>query len=282
MIVSKSLTFSGAAPTRKIAFYEAPGPVLREFFLYRPSIERAGAPLVVSVHGIARNAPAHTYRLIEEAERYGLTVAAPLFAKEKYGQYQQLQDPRSGVRSDLALLDIIAAASRLSQASAQEVLLFGFSGGAQFAHRFVLAHPRRVRSAVLVAAGWYTFPDHAQRYPFGLDLSEAELDIGIDLRGALDVPQHVIVGELDIERDNSLRQSRRLDRVQGHTRLERAYRWVEAMGEFHRAGNGAAPTFLTLPDVGHSFTAAVERACLPRHVFDRFARDAGLKPLDQG
>ncbi len=282
MIVTKQLTPPTTAPTRKIAFYEAPGPVLREFFLYRPNLECAGAPLVVSVHGIARNAPAHVYRLIEEADRYGLTVAAPLFAKEKYGQYQQLQDPKSGVRSDLALLDIIAAASRLSQASAQKILLFGFSGGAQFAHRFVLTHPQRVSSAVLVAAGWYTFPDQAQSYPFGLDLSEAELNIDFDLRGALEVPQHVMVGELDVERDNSLRQSRRLDRVQGHTRLERAYRWVEAMGEFQQAGNGVAPTFLTLPDVGHNFTAAVERACLPRHVFDRFARDAGLQPLDQG
>ncbi len=85
---------------RKLVYYESPGPRTRQFLLYRPSTERRGAPLVLSVHGIARNAAAHAYRLMAEAERYGLTVAAPLFDKAQYGQYQQLSDPKTGARSD--------------------------------------------------------------------------------------------------------------------------------------------------------------------------------------
>lgn len=262
---------------RKLVYYESPGPQARQFFLYKPSTERRGAPLAVSVHGIARNAAAHAYRFMAEAELYGVTVVAPLFDKAKYGQYQQLCDPKSGARSDLALLDIIDAAARLSSASIEKVLLFGFSGGAQFGHRFVMAHPDRVASAVHAAAGWYTFPDAGTPYPMGIGAVRDEQAVILNPHAALRVPQHVMVGELDIERDASVRKSDDLDRAQGGTRLERAFRWVESMSAFALNDQQAvAPTLLTLPGVGHSFTAAVERACLPRYVFDRFAKDAGL------
>lgn len=269
-------------PSRKLAFHEGPGPLPRQFFLYRPQSARAGAPLVISVHGIARNAATHAYRLMDEAERFGLTIAAPFFSKDHYGQYQQLQDAKTGARSDLALLDIAEAAARLSGASAEKLLLFGFSGGAQFAQRFVMAHPQRVASAVIVAAGWYTFPDVTQPYPYGLDLSSPDLDIEFDLRGMLETPQHVMVGELDIVRDSSLRASKRLDQMQGLTRLERARRWVEAMGEFHKQRNAlGAPTLTTLPGVEHDFAEVAERAQLPRLIFDKFATDSGLAPLER-
>ncbi|MGE0809591.1 MAG: hypothetical protein AB7N69_03110 [Immundisolibacter sp.] len=260
-----------------MAYYELAGPVSRRFFFYRANNETPGAPLLVSVHGIARNAAAHVYKLIDEAERLGLSIVAPLFEKDLYGQYQQLVDTRSSVRADLALADILDACARLSAASVERVLLFGFSGGAQFAHRFTLAHPGRVASAVLVSAGWYTFPDKSLAYPFGLGDEGKMAPPGLDLERALRVPQHVMVGELDIERDKSLRQGDWLDHVQGATRLERARRWVEAMSRASTPLPGAvAPTFEILPGVAHSFVDAVETAFLPRRVCDRFAADADL------
>lgn len=270
-----------ASAARKLAYHEIPGPQPREFFLYRPSTERAGAPLVVSVHGIARNAAAHAYRLMEEAERYGVVVSAPLFSKERYGQYQQLLDPKLSARSDLALLDIMYAAERLTSADASKVLLFGYSGGAQFAHRFAMAHPSRVTSAVLAAAGWYTFPVANAPYPYGLDTGGSELSF--DLHGMLRVRYHVMVGELDTERDSSLRQSKRLDRAQGHTRVERARNWVGAMkGLADEVHLDASASLLTLPSVGHSFVESVEKAALPRLVFERFAADSGISPIWSG
>lgn len=267
----------GPQHTRKSTFHELPGPTPRRFFMYRPSTEISGAPLVVSVHGIARNAAAHVFRLQEEAERLGLVVVAPLFEKEVYGQYQQLMDPGTDVRADAALLDIVEAAARLSKTDPERLLLFGFSGGAQFTHRFVLAHPRRVVSAVHAAAGWYTFPDPARTYPYGLKDAKP---LRLRASEAARVPQHVIVGELDIERDRSLRKSKQLNRQQGRTRVERARRWVEAMGAFSRREHGLhGLTFMTLPAVGHSFPDSVERANLAGLVFERFAADAHLAPL---
>ncbi len=264
---------------RKVAFYELPGPVARRFFFYRSKNETPGAPLVVSVHGIARNAAAHVYRLIDEAERYGLNVIAPLFEKEQYGQYQQLFDARTRTRANIALIDILNAAARLSKAHADQVLMLGFSGGAQFTHRFVLAHPSRVISAAHVSAGWYTFPYKARRYPYGVGCSAGPIDLNLD--AALSVPQHVFVGELDCERDGSFRQSPRLDQLQGATRVARAKAWVAAMTEAAQASDrGVAPTLQTLPGVGHSFSDAVEIASLPRRVFDHFAKDAGLTAVE--
>jgi poly(3-hydroxybutyrate) depolymerase len=270
-----------ATASRKLTYHEIPGDRPREFFLYRPARERAGAPLVVSVHGIARNAAAHAYRLMEEAERYGVVVAAPLFSKARYGQYQQLLDAKSGARSDFALLDIMDAAQRLSSADASKILLFGYSGGAQFAHRFAMAHPARVTSAVLAAAGWYTFPLLGARYPYGLDAGGATLSF--DPHGFLQVKYHVMVGDLDTERDNSLRQSKRLDRAQGHTRVERARNWVQVMqGLARELQVDASVSLLTLPSVGHSFVESVEKAALPRLVFERFATDCRMSPIQSG
>lgn len=269
MIAAQLIKQEGSLHSGKVAYYEIPGPVVRRFFFYRSKNEAPGAPLVVSVHGIARNAAAHTYRLVNEAERNGLSILAPLFEKDMYGQYQQLIDDSNGVRADLALLDMLQAASRLSRASTERILLFGFSGGAQFSHRFALAHPLRVFSAVHVSAGWYTLPDERERYPRGVKAGTSAIEF--DLTNALRVRQHVMVGEQDLERDSSLRQSKWLDQMQGRTRVERARCWVGAMAA--AAPNGAAPTYELLPGVTHSFAEAVEISSLPRRIFDLFTQD---------
>lgn len=265
---------------RKVVYRKAAsGQRPLEFFLYRPTIEALGAPLVVSVHGIARNAAAHVYRLIANAEHFGLSVVAPLFEKQSYGQYQQLEDQHSGARSDQALINIIEAASEHIVAAYDKILLFGHSGGAQFAHRFAFVHPQRVASAVLVGAGWYTLPDPSQRYPYGL-AAPVKGRLEFDATAWIRIPLHVMVGECDVERDGTVRQSALLDRQQGETRLERARRWVEAARKYRDLYEGAAPvTFDVLPGVGHSFVECVENAELAHRIFNYFAADLDLKPL---
>lgn len=267
--------------SRKLTFHETTGQTPRQFFLFRPSTERKGAPIVVSVHGIARNAAAHAFRLMADAERYGLVVVAPLFSKEHYGQYQQLEDAKTGVRSDIALLEVLNRVGQLSSADATKTLLFGYSGGAQFAHRFAMAHPKRVCSAVLAAAGWYTFPDEGTRYPRGLDTRAAASSLRFDKSDFTQVRFHVVIGELDTERDNSLRKGKRLDRTQGRSRLERASNWVTAMSflAFQEQGH-APPTLSVLPGAGHSFADCIEKADLTKHVFALFEADAALPEIE--
>ncbi|MBZ9627210.1 hypothetical protein LB456_06995 [Psychroflexus sp. CAK57W] len=48
--------------------------------------------------------------------------------------------------------------------------IFGFSAGAQFAHRFMMFKPNARFDKVLAsAAGWYTVPDMSISFPYGID-----------------------------------------------------------------------------------------------------------------
>lgn len=80
----------------------------------------------------------------------------------------------------------------------------------------------------------------------------------------------MLVGEDDDVRDAALRQSDRLDRRQGATRLECGRRWVEAMNAAARA-RGLAAThyrFIALPDADHSFSRSIRHGGMAERVFD--------------
>lgn len=258
-------------PRGRVVFQSFPGSPARDYFVYVPHRAEAGAPVVALVHGITRNAAEHIFRFSREAERAGAILIAPLFAKEAYGQYQQVTDHHSGIRADVALLDILDAVADETGASAERVYLFGFSGGAQFAHRFMMLHPDRVAAVAIAAAGWYTTPDTSLAYPYGIG-SHPCPDARFYPDRFLSVPRHVFVGDQDIARDEALRTSRTLDQLQGETRLARARHWFAAM-QRESQKRGAVPprsSLTILAGAGHSFTEAAERHDLAEAVFRRF------------
>ncbi|MBX7247988.1 MAG: hypothetical protein K1X35_02945 [Caulobacteraceae bacterium] len=263
---------SHATPPGRVLYQSQPGEPGREWFVYRPASARPGGPLLVVVHGIACNPAEYVFRMADAAERRGVVVAAPLFAKGAYGQYQQVIDPRSGVRADLALLDIITEVARATDADDERVHLFGVSGGAQFAHRFAMMHPEAVASVGLAAAGWYTFPDAEQAWPLGLAGHPLGVE-GVD-PAFLDLPWRVFVGERDVERDVSLRKSDALDTLQGRDRLQRARAWVEAM-----RARGADVSLTLIPDTGHALGRAFERRALADLILDPVAPELSGAPL---
>jgi len=269
-------TYAGAA-----ADVEAPAPVAGEvqrrhlsgdpaqvYYLFIPSAGGADAPVLVTVHGISRNAREHAWRFARLAEAYGVVVVAPLFPSERYPDFQRLGRSGRGARADRALDAILAEVGRLTGAQTEHIHLFGFSGGAQFAHRYAFAHPRRVIAMVLGAAGWYTFPNPQKAYPRGLDLRGRLPGVTFDLDAALTIPATIVVGERDTKRDAELNVSPRIDRLQGLTRLERGRRWVEAMRKAARArGLATSYAFVELPRSGHSFRRAVRRGGMADVVF---------------
>lgn len=263
-----------ACPRGKAVFRSLPGSPTREYFLYVPEGADEGSPVLVLVHGITRNAAEHVFRFRAAADRSGTILVAPLFAEEAYGQYQQVVDRRSGTRADLALFDILDAVSAELGASVDCIRLFGFSGGAQFAHRFTMLYPERVAAVAAAAAGWYTLPDPKLRYPMGIGSSPIPTR-SFDPECFLAVPRHVLVGDCDVLRDESFRATPKLDRRQGATRLARAQTWFGAMKrESERRGATPASTLTLLQGAGHSFTETTERHGLAEIVFQRF----GLLP----
>jgi poly(3-hydroxybutyrate) depolymerase len=239
----------------------------QEYFVYVPRSGGKKAPLFVAVHGISRNAPEHADWFSRHAEDYGVVLVAPLFSKERNSDYQRLGRTGRGTRADEALHAIVEEAVLLTGASGAQIHLFGYSGGAQFAHRYAMAYPHRIARAVVVSAGWYTFPDRKERYPYGIRHSDRIPRLRFDPEEFLRVPVAVMVGERDDARDG-VRQTARVDRQQGSTRIERARRWVEAMQAAAAAYQlKSHVTFEAIPGGTHSFKQLMQDCQLGERVF---------------
>ncbi|WP_339915286.1 hypothetical protein [uncultured Brevundimonas sp.] len=261
----------GHWPRGQVIFHSFPGEPVRECFVYVPRGADASSPVVTLIHGITRNAAEHVFRFRAKSDRTGAILIAPLFVREAFGQYQQVMDKPTRPRADEALFDMLDAVATDTGVSVERFYMFGFSGGAQFAHRFMMMHPERITSIAIAAAGWYTFPTTDLPYPLGIGSCPIP-EHSFDPDRFLAVPRHVLVGARDVGRDEAFRTSRKLDQLQGDNRLARARNWFAAMErETHQRGIRAAPSSLTVLDgISHSFTDAAEHGALAETVFEKF------------
>jgi pimeloyl-ACP methyl ester carboxylesterase len=239
-------------------------------FVRRPAAE-AQAGVLVLVHGRARHPRWLLRAFASEGTRRGYVVVAPLFERRRFRDYQRLAGRSGSLAASESLRRACDAVQEAMGIRRAPLSLVGFSGGAQFAHRFTLAHPGEVRQLVVAAAGWYTLPDPRLAYPYGLAPS-AELPGGLpNLEEFLRVPIRVMVGENDVRRDASLNTSPAVDYTQGLHRIERARRWVDAVHAAARERNVTSRVALEiLPRVGHSMRDAIEHGGLVDRTFRFF------------
>lgn len=231
-------------------------------------------PPLVCVHGIGRDAQGHLAAFTAWARRTGTELLAPLFDRRRYRGYQRLKS------SNRTLHPVAALDAILDEAvGARRCLLYGFSGGAQFAHRYALVRPERVAGMALAAAGWYTFPSAAASFPYGLAPGRLPDSLAIDFAAFLQLPKCVLVGERDVERDPSLRSNRVLDREQGDNRLARATAWVAAI---NRAGAKVPPApacrLVVVPGSGHDWQECYRQGRMHEHVARFFEGVAPARP----
>ena len=250
------------------------------YYLYVPRSAGKRPPLMVSIHGISRNARQHAKLLSSVAELYGVIVLAPLFSKKQFPDYQRLGRLRRGPRADLALDRVVGEVLYLTGADTDRLYLFGYSGGGQFAHRYTMAHPERVAGVVIGAAGWYTMPQSENAFPHGVGLCRDLPNLRFDSSRFLRVPMTVIVGDKDTERDPGLNKSKKIDTMQGRTRFERAFTWAKTMN-FVARSRGMPEHFRVevLPGVDHSFKLGVLHGALQEKIFAHlFGHAAESKP----
>lgn len=223
----------------------------------------APAPPLVLVHGRSRAAVRQFRAFLPAAIARGVAVIAPTFPPEQFAGYQSLAGTDGPLAARDGLLGTLDDARTHLGLVTDEVDLVGFSGGAQFAHRFAMVAPDRVRRAVVAAAGWYTYLDE-RPFPRGLGGIEA-----VDVAAFLRVPVHVLVGDRDVERGPSLRTGGSIDRRQGANRIVRALRWTDHLEDVARArGLPTRVSFDLLTDTGHSFAEAADRGGLVTRTFD--------------
>lgn len=237
------------------------------YFFFLPAHYRAETPLLISVHGITRNAWEHVNVFAALAEHAGIAVAAPLFPERDYPDYQRVGAERRGAPADQALAAVVRDLRTHAGLACQKIHLFGYSGGGQFVHRYALQHPDEIAAYAIGAAGWYTFPDATADYPLGLRLAQG--GVPETLARYLLIPALVLVGEHDHGRDTKLNKSRRVDRLQGENRFERGQRWIHAMhAAAHERGLDTPFVFKSLPGADHSFARCIRRGHLAQHVFE--------------
>lgn len=250
------------------------------YYLYIPRSAGKRPPLMVSIHGISRNARQHAKLLSSVAELYGVIVLAPLFSKKQFPDYQRLGRLRCGPRADLALDRIVGEVLYLTGADTERLYLFGYSGGGQFAHRYAMAHPERVAGVVIGAAGWYTMPQSENSFPHGVGLCRDLPSLRFDSSRFLRVPMTVIVGDRDTDRDPGLNKSEKIDRLQGRNRIERAYTWAKTMNLVAKS-RGMTEHFRVevLSGVDHSFELGISHGAMQDKIFSYlFGNAAEPKP----
>jgi pimeloyl-ACP methyl ester carboxylesterase len=280
-------TLDPAPPPGGIRFLSSRSCPGMRYFLSLPPGMREDAPVLVSVHGISRNARAHAEVFTRLCADLGCAVIAPLFTKDDFRRYQQLGYDRAaaGARADLALNAVLDEVGEMTGAATDRVYMFGFSGGGQFVHRYALVHPDRVMAAALGAPGWYSFPDRDTPFPRGLRGAGRRIGFRLKVRGALRVPMAVFVGARDTLRDDTLNTTARIDAQQGHTRPERARRWVAAMrAAAAELGLDTPYAFEEVAGCGHSFVECMIEGRMDRRALQFMieaaiaARRPGLRP----
>ena len=228
---------------------------------------------MVAVHGIRREADAQANLFADRATALGRPVIAPIYEKDDWPRYQRAVHRG---RADLALMSLMVALRSEGIVRTAKFDLFGFSGGAQFAHRFAMLHPQAVSRLTTASAGWYTFPDDAA-YPYGLSPRAGREDewarsMSANLDQFLSLPIQVCVGADDNAPDHNTRGGPKINAQQGTHRVARAARWARSLQDA-ALERGIAPdvTFWALSACRHDFRACVTLGGLDRIVIPQDA-----------
>jgi pimeloyl-ACP methyl ester carboxylesterase len=243
------------------------GPPL-SYWAYVPECAQPAATLVL-IHGSARDTGRMFRAFLPTAMARNIPIVIPSFPASTFRGYQRLAGAAGPQAARLAMDGTLRDALNVLGIATARVTMCGFSGGAQFAHRYALFSPHRVRRLVVASAGYYTYLEADRRYPYGIGPSVLRGDTGPDVEAFLRVPMRVLVGEQDIERTPGLRSGPTLDGRQGSNRLTRALGWVDHLESV--AASRHVPSkvsFDLLPGTPHSFSSAVHRGHLVTRVVD--------------
>ncbi|HEX3244300.1 MAG TPA: hypothetical protein VHX16_02740 [Chloroflexota bacterium] len=227
------------------------------------SIDRSRpVPVLIALHGMGSSGQEMIAPFVAEAERRGWIVVAPSFT------YRDWTDPEQ-VRLDES--ELIPAIRGLLESLPNQVqarvesraLVFGFSRGAQLAHRFAFFYPESVRGVVTVGAGTYTLPEsqittdrgnQALSFPFGISDLARYTGRPFDPAALQRVPFLVTVGSDDNRKSDVPHQ---WDAIEGTTRVERAQRFVNGLNNI-----GVNAELRVVPQMDHEVnTAARQLGC---------------------
>lgn len=214
-------------------------------------------------------------RWVSFADQNGVLLIAPAFGNDGFAGFRGLCG--SAIAPDVFVDELIDGPAALAIPNLHgHFSLVGHSAGAQFAARYLVAHPDRLDVAILSAPSTYPFPNSKIAWPFGeaaggacnasggpssqdaSDHSAANQftpPVAQWLTVATSVPTYVMVGTRDQE------QRPFAPGQIGTTRLERAHAWVDAMRTL-ASSSDRSPTvqFVSVPNAAHDEAKIVDPA----------------------
>lgn len=236
----------------------------------------ANTKILVVIHGTERGNQAMRDLFVPLADRLGLIVLAPLFPagivdphdrdNYKYVEYE-------GIRFDLLLLDMLAEVGARYGVAIDRVAMFGFSGGAHLAHRFLYLHPERLDAVSVCAPGSPTLLDDSRDWWVGVRDFEQRFGKAVDRDAVRRVAVHLAVGIDDTDTEEITHRAGGRHWMEGAndtgvTRVDR----LRTLGA-NLADNGVAVEIEFLPGVRHERDALGARAMA---FFERVLEGASL------
>lgn len=220
---------------------------------YDPNGEKV-YPLVVLIHGSLRNAYELRDQFVDFAEAQQCAILAPLFpcgieGLDDFNNYKHLR--YRSVAYDEILLDMVDEMSGIFRLNSEKFMMHGFSGGAQFAHRFFFRHPDQLSAISIAAPGTVTLAD--ANTPWWVGTSDMEYLLGAPLRPEImrNVPVQLVIGADDTLPDGTMvgkKSTFWMDGINdsGHTRMERLNNLANNLSSI-----GVKTEIAIVPDTGH-------------------------------
>lgn len=226
--LAQPATAAAEAETGREGFYfrDWEGPQV-PVWLYIPNgIDRTKAPIVIVMHGVNRDPDRYREEWVGEADRRGFIVVAPGFSQADFPKADgynlgAMRDAQTGAWRDRSqwtysvIEPIFDAVVKRVGGAQTDYTFYGHSAGSQFVHRSLFFAPGpRAKRYLAANAGWYTFPDFATAFPFGLGGTPLTED---QLRAALAKDVVILLGNKDNDpKSSSLNKSKEANRQGAH------------------------------------------------------------------
>lgn len=211
--------------------------------------------LAVIVHGTGRTSTQYRDRFAAFAEKHRCIILAPLFpvgliVPGDLANYKRIEF--HGMRFDLILLSMVEEVRAKYRLRAGGFLMYGYSGGGQFAQRFFMLHPRELRAVSIGAPGVVTLLNADYDWWVGVRDVEARFGIRLDAEAMRKVTVQTVIGsedtatwEIAIPRDSAF--WREGADLQGENRIDR----IEALAKSFEA-QGIQVRRDVVPGIAHS------------------------------
>lgn len=219
------------------------------------------SPILFVMHGNSRNAEGYRNAMIASAKKNQFILVVPEFSKIHYPKVRDYHhggifDSDNELKGrDLWTFSIIEplfdAVKKQFDNASENYLLYGFSAGSQFVHRFMYMVPNaRASKIVSAAAGTYTMPDSTIQYSYGLkNLNIPEEN----LKKFYSKDFIVAVGSADTVLARKDLVKGELANKQGRDRVERAHTFFKGSKKVaHEKNMNFNWKIVEIPNVGHS------------------------------